>query len=84
MPNVLASHATEHSYTVEAPVLLEVRESKTSPNTLVVTVDHPQEGRKRVATVGIRRNGDIAVRTLADQRLSRFALADLDDDTDDE
>lgn len=82
MPNILASHATEHSYTVEAPVTLDVRESNTSPNTLVIVVDHPTEGRKRVATVGLRRNGDVAVRTLADQELRRFPLAELDDDAD--
>lgn len=80
MPNTIASHATARSHTVEAPVSIYVRESATTQNAVVIGVDHPVEGRKRLATVSLRNNGDVAVRTLADQELSRFSFADLDDD----
>ena len=55
----LASKPTER--TVESAVELFVRESKTSPNSIVVGVSHPEHGERRAAIVSIRDNGDVRV-----------------------
>lgn len=80
MPNTIASHATARSFQVDAAVTIDVRESAKTPNAVVIVVDHPVEGRKRVATVSLRNNGDVAIRTLGDQELYRFPLGELEDD----